>query len=318
MKTNSQTRLLRPDPRQRGAALIILMLAIVLSLVTLVAFRSERRGPELEAQRKTTLALAQAKEALLGRTASDEGAKPTPGRLLCPDTANTGNSSNGIVDENCTAPVGIPPNSGRLPWKTLRLSDLGDGAGEKLWYVVAKEFILNRNDPIKLNTRKIDGNNLISITGSQPMNQIVAVIIAPGTPLQGQARDSEENKNKLANYVESYVDGNTINIAVPSPAYNDRILTITAREVFSVTTQRVVGELANTSLTVPYPDTLDLIASKPQVWTFNEWDDAVTNYTVSTTTSLKDTLTLQFANCASVFTIQWDGTRNQVRRSGGC
>ena len=307
-------------PRQRGAALIILMLAIVLSLVTLVTFRSERKGPEQEAQRKTALALAQAKEALLGRTASDEGAEPTPGRLLCPDTANTGNSSNGIVAGNCTAPVGIPPNSGRLPWKTLRLNDLGDGVGEKLWYVVAKEFINNANDPIKLNTRKIDSNNLITITGNQSMNQIVAIIIAPGAPLQGQARDTDANKNTLANYAEGYINGDTFNVSTASATFNDRILTISAREVFSVVTQRIARELANTSLTIPYPSSLDMALPKSSAWDFNNWDDAVTVYSVSTTNIPKDTLKLQFANCASVFTIRWDmpNMRNNVTRSGPC
>ena len=87
MKTKNQSKALHRKSHQRGAALIILMLAIVLSLVTLVTFRSERKGPELEAQRKTTLALAQAKEALLGRVASDND----PGTLSCPS-----NDLNGV------------------------------------------------------------------------------------------------------------------------------------------------------------------------------------------------------------------------------
>ena len=191
MKTKSQNKAPHLKLRQRGAALIILMLIIVLSFITLFAFRSERKGPELEAQRKTNQVLAEAKAALLGKTASDAGGVPTPGRLSCPDSANQGNTAGIDSDGDCSTPVGIPPNAGRVPWKLLRVGDLGDGVGERLWYVVAKDFI---NDANPLNTKILDGNNLITITGNQSMNKVVAVIIAPGTPLQGQARDSDENK----------------------------------------------------------------------------------------------------------------------------
>ena len=297
----------RNSQRQRGAAILIMTLILMLGLITLLTFRMDRRGPELEADRKTTMVLAQAKQALLGRTASETGANPTPGRLSCPDTANQGNSA-GVNAAGCYAPVGIPANAGRIPWKLLRVGDLGDGVGERLWYVVASEFI-NDGDPWNTTT-VLAGNPLITITGSQLMNRVVAVIISPGAPLQGQMRDTVANQNTLANYLESYVNGTTINTAAPSPIFNDRILTITAGEVFSIATQRVAGELANLS---PPPYTPPTLPSdpplsnlgKPQVWTINNWDAAVDNPNSSVTAS---TITLKFQNCAIVFTITGPGS----------
>jgi hypothetical protein len=306
MTTPTQINPPRNSRRQRGAAIIIMALILMLGLITLFTFRLDRRGPELEADRKTAMALAQAKEALLGRTASDAGATPTPGRLLCPDIANQGNSAGGIVAGNCFSPPGIPANAGRVPWKTLRLSDLGDGASERLWYVVAAEFI---NDSNPWNTTTIAAANpLITIVGNQAMNRVVAVLIAPGAPLPGQMRDTAANQNTLANYVESYVNGTTINAAAPSAAYNDRILTITAREVFSIATQRVVGDLANMS---PPPYTLGIAGDpllnliKPTVWTDNNWDNAVDIPNSSVTVN---TITLRFQNCAIVYTITGPGS----------
>ena len=302
----------RNSQRQRGAAILIMTLILMLGLITLFTFRMDRKAPELEADRKTAMALVQAKEALLGRTASDAGATPRPGRLLCPDVANQGVSAGGITAGNCSVLPGggIPPNAGRIPWKTLRVGDLGDGVGERLWYVLAKEFI---NDTNPWNTTTVaPGNPLIAIVGNQPMNRVVAVVVAPGAPLPvvGQMRDTAANQNTLANYVESYVNSTTINTAVPSATYNDRILTITAAEVFSIATQRVAGDLANWSLPPYTPPTLPggpplSNLAKPQVWTINNWDDAVDNTNSSVTTS---TITLKFQNCAIIFTITGPGS----------
>jgi len=303
MTTPSPIKPPRSSRRQRGAAILIMVLILMLGLITLFTFRMDRRGPELEADRKTALALAQAKEALLGRAASSN----TPGRITCP-ALNTLGAPPLLAGNNCQGNAGIPQNAGRVAWRTLRVENLIDGAAEQLWVVIAPAFVDN-GDPI--NSTVVLGNTM-SIIGSAPQNDIVAIIVAPGPPLTGQ----DHSAGAMNNYLEGYFDSLTFNTAPPSPAYNDRILTISARELLTRVTQRITRELANTPGVGPYLPLLML--PKPGVWAANNWDAAIASYVVSTTNTPDDTLIMQFANCSSLFTFQWDGVRNNVTSNGGC
>ena len=285
MKTKSQNKAPHLKLRQRGAALIILMLIIVLSLVTLVTFRSERKGPELEAQRKTALALAQAKEALLGRAASDDD----PGTVSCPSNDLIG-TAGGSGCPVAAAPSIIPKYAGRFPWRTLGVGNLYDGVGERLWYVMSQNFVDSGKSvpPSTSGTIRVNGG----------ATNVVAVIVAPGASMGGQNR-SAGNENILNNYLESYVDASNINTALG----NDQIITITTSEVFNIVTQRMAREFAlEISVEAEYPDTGWLPTSA--IWTvgrFSNWR----NVAITKFTKLSSTMgTLRFPPCVGEFTIQ--------------
>lgn len=166
-----------------------MMLILILAGIGLFAFRLDRKGPEQNADRQTAAALAQAKEALLGYAASDGN---LPGSIPCPDANNDGTSD--LTDysgPNCVAPVG------RLPWQLLRLQDLRDGSGERLWYAVSPNFnantstALNSSLPGQITIRDQGGSVVYDASAG---NGVVAVIIAPGAVLVRQGAPSPQNR----------------------------------------------------------------------------------------------------------------------------
>jgi len=290
---------------QRGAAMLILMLIVMLGLITLFTFRMDRKGPELDADRKTALALAQAKEALLGRgliNGIPTGTKQNPGALPCPDRDNDGQTDN-IPPPQCngkTPTSMLPANTGRIPWVTLAIDDLRDGTGETLWYIIAPEFV-DTGNPI---------NSAITIPTLQLVQNGIAtpvagIVIAPGRPLPGQDRTAP---NTLSNYLEGYdVTTNTFTVSPTSATYNDRVLPITAREVFTIVTRRMTRELAQGIGGPPYPTPPSLPSAS--TWSQNNWGNAVSSYIVSGTTSNK--ITMSYTNCSGQqFTILWNTTTN--------
>lgn len=277
--------------QQRGAALLIAVLIVVLGLVTLLTLRSGHKAPELEAERQTARALAQAKQLLLGRAASDND----PGTLSCPNIFLNGfaNSAGAAGCAVAAAPSVIPPNAGRFPWYTLDSGDLFDGVGERLWYVISPNFI-DKGKSVSPNTP-----GTISVNGGP---NVAAVIIAPRQALSGQNR-STGNETIMANYIESYVDGGTINTTlVPG---NDRVITISSAELFNLVTRRMAREFAvemdaEYTTNGAYPGTGWL----PTSWYaghFQNWGGAtITELTQISPTQWK----LQFHPCAGEFAIQ--------------
>lgn len=295
--------------------MLILVLILMLGLITLFTFRMDRRGPELEAERKTALALAQAKEALLGNSATNgiSGGNQNPGRLPCPNIDNASPNEGTSATLSGFAPnakcqdnlPGIPANMGRFPWKTLRVGDLRDGSAERLWYVVAPEFI---DDGAAMNSASVSTINPFVPALAVNGNQVVAVIIAPGPALAGQQRDTA-NQNNYNNYLESYGGPITINLNPPASNFNDRMITITARELFSVVTFRMVRDLASLNNGTLYPPNFASLNTSAAVWDLNNWTNAVALYVpVMAGTSFN----LTFKNCAITYTVTGPTvTRNQ-------
>ncbi|MEO7727752.1 MAG: hypothetical protein ABIS45_10910 [Burkholderiales bacterium] len=190
-----------------------------------------------EQARKTSGALALAKQALVGRAASDDN---RPGSLPCPDTTNDGLSD--IVDSSgaCVATVG------RLPWQTLGLPDLRDADGERLWYALSQHFSDSSGNVINSNTL-----GQINITGAVVAENVVAIVFAPGAPVNGQTRKAE-TVNSSPSYLETYVNATTFSTSADGRTYNDRpleindqLMVVSAADVFSVVQRRVSTEVKN-------------------------------------------------------------------------
>lgn len=241
----------RPRCSNRGFALIAILTLLIAGAL---AFLVNALGPaafDAYQVRKTEAALAQARDALIGFALTYRDAHPGQvfGYLPCPDTNNDGEAELTCGTKDVTV-------VGRLPWKTLGISDLRDGTGECLWYVVSGHFkynpktdSLNWDTTSRLQVEDADGG-ILFLAGQH--GGTAAVVIAPGRPLATQDRASpgpttcggSTNSNA---YLESppisaaaEVDGdNTTDSVVTaataasrdSGANNDRILVIRSADV---------------------------------------------------------------------------------------
>jgi hypothetical protein len=186
----------------------------------------------------TETALAQAKQALIGRAWADAN---RPGSLPCPDTDNDGVAQSPF-------PTDCPSYIGRLPWRTLGLPDPRDGDGERLWYAVTREFATNPTNPwcaptCPLNT---DNNGQITITGTAAATNVIAIVFSAGSVVATQVRDAA-NQNNVANYLEG---GNETGMAtstfvsgIATDTFNDRLLAITSDEVWPQIEKRAGSEI---------------------------------------------------------------------------
>ncbi|HSS46974.1 MAG TPA: hypothetical protein VLL03_06130, partial [Burkholderiales bacterium] len=221
------------------------MLALLLIISVGLIFGLARPSTlAINRDKQTAAALAMAKDALIGRAATDT---TIPGSLPCPDAVTNIPGINvpndGIADlfagSNC------PSYIGRLPWRTLVLPDLRDGSGERLWYALSPNFRDHPSaQPINSDTK---GNITVyaDSTAATLTNEAVAVIFAPGAALGTQNRDTTTSalcpttgttialNLCAANYLETTggVNNATTNgpfiQAQSSGTFNDRLLVIT-------------------------------------------------------------------------------------------
>jgi len=192
-------RTARSLPRQqRGALLILLVIALGVLAVTLFVGMLSSSAIQNERDKKTAAALAEAKAALIGFAVGVDltTTSQRPGDLPCPDLNN-----DGVAETSCgnaNGSTGQNLRIGRLPWKTLGLTDLRDGDGERLWYAVSNNFKNNsrttctsQGQPGCLNSDSKgtitirDSNGQIIYDGSASTGA-VAVVISPGAVLQRQ------------------------------------------------------------------------------------------------------------------------------------
>lgn len=218
--------------RQRGAALMVMLVIVVMGIAAALVGSLSATALKTARQETTAAALAQAKEALIGRAASNTN---IPGSLPCPDTDNDG-SAEMLIGNEC------PSYIGRLPWRTLKLSDLRDGSGERLWYTLSARF-RDDNSARPLNS---DTQGQLSVTGNMSIGNVAAIVFAPGDPLCGHA----QGNNNVADYLEagdgsslSYVMQSQDNDCSDSTYYNDELQAITADQLFRPVEKRVGSEI---------------------------------------------------------------------------
>lgn len=228
--------------KQHGAALMVMLVIVVLGITAALIGSLSATALNTARQKTTANALAQAKEALIGRAVADNN---IPGSLPCPDTNDDG-SAELLSGNDC------PSYIGRLPWKTLGLPDLRDGSGERLWYALSANFRdddsarpLNSNTKGTLPVYRADGANLQTETGYNA----IAVIFAPGSPLASQVRNTAAEQNSAANYLDIANSRNNASTNGPfiagakSETFNDQLLFITTRDLMPLVEQRVAGEV---------------------------------------------------------------------------
>lgn len=254
-----ERRRLRLPPQQQGAALLMLLLIILLSAAYTVMGTFSATTLKIERQNKTTEALAQAKEALIAWSVlqGDVGkyTNSRPGNLPCPDTTNSG-----IQNSTCVSTSGAINGKtiGRLPWRTLKIEDLCDAAGERLWYALSDKFRNTELNPNAINSDTLgslklyasDGKTLLTLAGEE----LVAVIFSAGSPLAGQNREADQNN--VANYLDTANNQNNANASGPfitgpiqnsqgDTILNDHLITISAAELIGAIEKRALKEAQN-------------------------------------------------------------------------
>lgn len=254
-------RVLVPLPvcaAQRGASLIMLM--FILTIAAMAYLATSLSGSDIQTANriKTATALAQAKAALIGWSV---GHASMPGALPCPDNTNSGSAG------SCSANTAL----GRLPWKTLGIGDLRDDSGECLWYALSPVFrntisVSTRGgSQPALNSTTSGSITLLNKDGTAFASPVIAVIFAPGAPLTGQDRDGGgsvsicggntaatnylDTANNVNNATGNHVSGNnyTFTMGDNSSSFNDRLIYITAEDLYQPLRKRIAAEIDGTS-----------------------------------------------------------------------
>jgi hypothetical protein len=235
------------------ALLMVLSLAALMSAY-LVANGLSTSATSIQNARnqKTAQALQEAKSALIAYAASQawgNGANDQPGSLPCPDTDNDGTA------DSCGTSAST--RTGRLPWKTLKTSDLRDASGEVLWYAVSANFRTASGTTV-INS---DTQGQLSIFDDQystsipVLSNVVAVVIAADSALNGQ--------NRSANSVAAFLDcrngtlTDAFSMSIPPSGasstcphssgativdfFNDRLVPITHADLFPVVESAVAA-----------------------------------------------------------------------------
>ncbi len=227
--------------RQRGALAMIAILtlfALMTSYLVVNGLARTQADVNIERNRRSLQAMQEAKAALIIYAASRAWTTSVsdplivndqPGALPCPASNNLGNDPG-----NCaTASTRI----GRLPWKTIRAADLRDASGEVLWYALSANFRKASGTTV-INS---DTQGTLTVTGTSPASNVVAIIIAPGAPLSGQ--------NRLVNSVANYLEGSnaggtdTFLTAQSSETFNDQIVVITQADLMAMVEPAVAARI---------------------------------------------------------------------------
>ncbi len=230
---------------QRGFAMIAILALVALIAAFLIASSLNRTAADVSNDRedRSMSALRKAKAALIAYAANEQwqaqtgGATPfQPGAFPCPDSDNDGIAEDHEFPQKpCSGsgPVNAAKRVGRFPWKTIGEDDLRDASGERLWYAVSASFL--KNTPSNTNVINSDTAGQLTVNGSIPASNVVAIVFAPGEAIQGQVR-SAANVNDPANYLEQFnnVTFDTFtSTALPSAVNNDRLLVITQADLMA-------------------------------------------------------------------------------------
>lgn len=213
-------------PAQRGYAMLGIIALLGVTATTVIVTSLSATAVHNEQTRKTSSALALAKQALIASAASSN---TRPGSLPCPDA-----DDDGIADPTsgaCTSLIG------RLPWQTLGLPDLRDASGERLWYALSQQFT---------DANAVNGNTTgeLNVTGTVSATNAAAIVFAPGVSVNGQSRDGER-RFSVTHFVESYTGPTTFITHAADSAYNDQLMVISSADIFLVVDRRIAKELQN-------------------------------------------------------------------------
>lgn len=238
--------------RQRGAALLLFVIALVLASTYALLKQVNGHIPKPVRDARSTRQLGQARAALLGYALAGKApsAPDEPGRFPCPDYDLDGISDSCQLDSGHVVP-------GRLPWVTLGLAELRDAANEPLWYVPAPEFYGNQS----INS---DSHASLRLDGSG--DEIVALVLSPGAVLSGQSRPAglpyQLQPGRYFEGANAIVDNDYVSRPAGNGEFNDQVLAIRLDDFIPALERRVLRELGQVLASGPFPNpaTIDTTA----------------------------------------------------------
>lgn len=217
---------------QQGAALILIMFMLGMGLIAFMLKTVGTSTLEFQQKDRTTLALEEAKTALIAWSASHPN---WPGIMPFPDRKETSSPPNYDGKSDCvttglntTHLIGMLPVLGDSPcispqiglglqsFGAVKLCESGatscDETGTRLWYAVSKNLIRTSStasDPV-INPSIIDSKTWMRVVdrnGNLISDRVAAVIIAPGPPLPNQDRSGVPDATE---YLDSLQIGATV------------------------------------------------------------------------------------------------------------
>lgn len=235
--------------KQRGAAMMVMLVIMIMGSAAFLVSALNSASVKIERDKKTADALAQAKEALIGRAAIDT---TLPGSLPCPN--NMGGANDGVADS--LSGNDCPDYIGRLPWKTLGLPDLRDSSGAPLWYALSRNFRDNAS-----NTLNSDSTGTLAVVGSPSAVNVVAIVFAAGANLGGQSRSDTQTAacatsgSTIAQNLcaINYLEGNNANAspaATPNTQYVATSSSTTQAGAFTIGIMYTIETIGSTNFTL--------------------------------------------------------------------
>ena len=262
--------------RQNGIAMLMIVIALALTISLYYFSTVSVVDIQNDNALKTQAELKRAKQALLDYALinwrrAGEGGKI--GKLPCPDYLPAANE--GSQDGNCG--TAYSNAIGFLSWRELGIDVPKDSSGSCFLYIVSPAY---KSSPVAALNRDSYGQIQIVdslggvIQGASPEDRPVAVIIAPGGALAGQARIFDEDSICGLDYANilAYLDdhgtinnaalaaaaNNVIDVLVNSYAgsddldnpnpLNDRLITITHKEFWDALDSSITDVAFNTRM----------------------------------------------------------------------
>lgn len=245
--------------RQEGAALLLMMLAVIIAMSTVLLAGINRNELRVRQLTQTQQALADARKALIDFAVLNADMNSLRSHSLpCPDIDATGGFLDGEAHETACGPAGVSV-LGLLPWRTLGIAPLRDGSSTCLWYAVSGSYkqagtatseMINVDNNGQLQLFDIESG--IVTEGVNPADRPVAMVIAAMQPLPSQTRpgtaanstcvyganpgaylDTDTNSGIANSVLSGIADALDVLGVVPGvdAAHNDRIVTISRADI---------------------------------------------------------------------------------------
>ena len=265
--------------KQSGAALLIMMLALILTASIFIVKRFDSQSVEVGRDKKTAAALAEAKKVLIQFAAFNSnypGSLGYPGSLPCPDINNDGKGDRYDAKGNSISngTECISGYVGRLPWEDLNTVVFKDGAGECLWYALSPIYRntlpINRRSKIKLNALNVKTLGELKVYDEQfnlLNSDVVAIIFAPNSKLINQYRKAKNagcGEAESSQYLDKIINGNSaidnstgkfdaiphsFIVSKSTNYFNDKLIVITRTELWNISLlgvkKNISGEYLN-------------------------------------------------------------------------
>ncbi len=262
---------------QKGVVLIFFAFILGLAAAAYLLKAFNITNLQANQDKRASLILANAKEAIIGYSLSRTGAGERPGDMPRPDyfaSTETPANYDGETDGGCldaTSANGLPLISsgsnmrclGRLPWKTIGMSNLiptqNDTLGNMPWYAVSANLV----DPTCMKTINPNVLNMVYTSyqcnsttnlphpwltvkdalGNIISNRVAVVIILPMSSIGAQSRPGSPLAG-ITSYLEAGNSDfdNVFTLSATNSLFNDRLVFITIDELIAAIGRRASSD----------------------------------------------------------------------------